>query len=91
MIEKFYDSKDGVMRLVEVKSVYKRAYRMTYFIEIRLKGKRRFACTSYHEFVGIRDGIVMLMRGDELRAGDIFWLDIHAFGSDGSFVKCEKE
>lgn len=87
MIEKYYEAKDGVMRLIEVKSVYKRPN----FVEIRLKGKRRFACTSYHAFLGIRDGIEMLMRGDELRSGDRFWLDIHAFGSDGSFVKCDKD
>ena len=77
------ESSIGPMRLVEV-VLAKRITSGNTCIQLHLKGGVLFAICNLHAFVGIRDGVGMLLRGGEIRKGDRFWLDVSAFKSDGS-------
>ena len=82
----WYTSKEGPMRLVEVRSNqlrYGRGPGMNWN-RIILKGRKLFCITGLHAFVGIRDSVEMTIRGCNLKPMDRIWLDVSAFGSDGS-------
>lgn len=81
-------SKHGPMALVKVNMVtfQENLSGMAVYM-IRLEGGTTLATTNYHCFLCIRNGEKLRLTPIELQKGDLIWIDLASFSSDGSLIK----